>query len=816
MDATNRYRAHCSIGLYLPDMSAPFSVALPTPLRRRGEIVGLACGALCFPSAFFGQSWSAFLPAGPTGVVLPMALASALAGVLGSALRLGHVDEGFAGFAPRVGMRAGVVAALIGGALTVLAATLHSFGIGHPAPSARGIILAALVLPHSRVWQIFILALLGIPPAVFFGMAGAILTAMARSPRSDHPAPANGGRATPKRGKVFAFLVALATAGYLSPFTLPLRPKPKPVVIAPAPVLAVPTPAPPAKWRYQKPPGFDTAEANRVTITDQRLLGDIEGGLPVALSPDERRLASFRRAGGNVLEIRDLDTLDLEAQVEIPQAPDDLAWSPDGEMLLIITDGPARQLHVFKVAEGRILTLPQPSGARVPAGRAQWWAAREVLFRRDGTPAFLDLDTLRMREAKDSSKWNATLSAEQEALRRDTHSFHLSKNERWQMQMQPTLRHYALPANSAGAWSVDQSLQLVLAHPASAYRVAQRRADIRVGDSVLGTRDGSRVVRIRDGSAMIFYFGLRPAPPNTIRLQMPAAPEPALADTLAKRNLCAFVCAPLINPLNGRTIGPDREQIKALVRFSSWKEQDAELWIEEEGMTIQPGDVVADLHTWEAHRPRAAGQPDLTEWFAVIGQIETQPAPQRSEAPALERQVVMALNPTRGADRVERIEPRNYDRPAPPPRQTPVTAPPAAPPFEPGVTQNVHQALAAFIARHHAKSSRADVNGLLADYAPSVDFFTNGIVDREFIRADKLQYHAPGTRVTETITTPPTFNPGPNHTFAASYSIFFHRIRPDGHWSKGYSDVELQIEITPTGPRIVRQRGQVRDQQKGP
>ena len=129
---------------------------------------------------------------------------------------------------------------------------------------------------------------------------------------------------------------------------------------------------------------------------------------------------------------------------------------------------------------------------------------------------------------------------------------------------------------------------------------------------------------------------------------------------------------------------------------------------------------------------------------------------------------------------------------------------------------NVEKMLIAFIEQHHAKSSRGDVEGLVADYNETVDHFSNGLVDRSYIRKDELEYHSPGTRVTETVVTRPTFSEVEHNTYSASYSISYHRIRPDGRWTKGISDIELQIMMFPNGPRISRQRAQNRDQQRGP
>ncbi len=122
-----------------------------------------------------------------------------------------------------------------------------------------------------------------------------------------------------------------------------------------------------------------------------------------------------------------------------------------------------------------------------------------------------------------------------------------------------------------------------------------------------------------------------------------------------------------------------------------------------------------------------------------------------------------------------------------------------------------------FVTQHHNKSSRGDVDGFIADYAEKVNHFDNGVVTRDFIRKDELEYHSPGTRVTETLIAPPQFErlDSDGVTYTASYSINFHRVRSDGQWSKGVSDVSLIIEVTKDGPLIVRQTAKARNIQKG-
>jgi len=155
-----------------------------------------------------------------------------------------------------------------------------------------------------------------------------------------------------------------------------------------------------------------------------------------------------------------------------------------------------------------------------------------------------------------------------------------------------------------------------------------------------------------------------------------------------------------------------------------------------------------------------------------------------------------------------------------PPVTLPVQTPP--PPVIPsastapsGPTANLEPMLTSFLQEHHAKSSRGDIAGLVADYGDRVDHFTHGMVDREYIRKDELAYHSPGTRVTEALTNQPAFSQLSGILYRAVYTIGFQRIQADGRSITGSSDIEMLIELTPNGPRIVYQRARNRDQKKG-
>ncbi len=385
----------------------------------------------------------------------------------------------------------------------------------------------------------------------------------------------------------------------------------------------------------------------------------------------------------------------------------------------------------------------------------------------------------------------------------------LPRNKRWEMRVEAAVRRYDVPLNPSAEWTVQESLQFAFVHSKSACRFILPPIDVNFGDYLIAANDGSKLIRIRDTNAVVYYFSLRSEPAMRFKITMPSSPDSSLTSALEKKNVAAFICSPAVNPLNGKTVAPDRDHVKAIARIESWQDKEAEFWVDENYLPLQPGDVVADLHVWNDRTAHAVSELGRNEWFAVIEKFENKSAPPAlSDAAELDRDLSIAVDSKNGADHVERGAASRPNK-----QQQPDFTPPASPGTP---MSNVEKVLGAFIEQHHAKSSRGDVEGLVADYNESVDHFSHGLVDRSYIRKDELEYHSPGTRVTETVVTRPAFSEVEHNTYSASYSISYHRIRADGRWTKGISDIELQIILSPSGPRISRQRAQNRNQQRGP
>lgn len=809
-------------------MSAQLSQELPATLRRRGEIVGIICGILAYPFAFYGETLGAMLPVGPAGVVLPIVLCSTLAGIIACAFGRGAEGETAAGFAPRIGIRAGLVATVAGGALTVFAATLHAFGIGHPAENGGWLTLFALVLPRTRPFQVFVITLLGIPPAIFFGMAGAFITAMLRNP----PPPSAAGGAGPAshshpaRSAFFAVVLVLSAIGYLSPFAVLLRQKPKLIVVAPvAPPIVKPPPPPPPKWSYRKSEYFDAAEAQNIESNDRRMLGEIAAELPVALAPDGRNFAfCVRRDNAVSVEIRDLETLDSVGRCALAAEPTSFAWSPDSKRLLFVTEQKGRHIAVFDPAENRLYPLPQPKNARLPEGVPWWWEATEVLFLiGNKVVTTLDLESLRAHPIEENAKWK-TLSKEQQDEVQRRPSVHLSSTPRWSMALRSLVHDYDVPPKTQ-PWITNEILQFALVHPLKSYVRIFPNINARVGDSFVAAPDGTKVVRVRNQQAEVFYFDTRMPPALACRVTMPNAPETSLSDLLAKKMLCVFFCAPLVNPLNGKTVGPDRDRVKALGRIAKWSEKNADVWIDEEYFPVQSGDVIADLHTWDERNPKGAGELARSEWWTAIETVSPSSAiPTRKETPLVERGFYVTVNSTRGADHLDSIDTARLRRqsptqvapvilpvtPPPPPvipQPMPVIAPrPAVQPEPKPIPPRDNPAtiVRRFMAAHFDRDSRGDSQGYANDFSDPVDYYTRGMTARAVIFQQAQNAQAEYTKITATVKSMNVTQLSPT-TFEASCVVEHVNVK-NGAQSGGTSTTSSTVTLTPDGPKIIKIR----------
>ena len=283
-----------------------------------------------------------------------------------------------------------------------------------------------------------------------------------------------------------------------------------------------------------------------------------------------------------------------------------------------------------------------------------------------------------------------------------------------------------------------------------------------------------------------------------------------------RSRLCAFVHGPLTNPLTDKVVRGARTHAKAIVRFLSWENTSAKVLVQEEFQPLNSEDVVSMLHVWRGHTPTEFFDYTVPDWWTNVGDdgdTNTDAVQPKKFAP-------LGLDPTY----VTRAEPfgihfENVEWPEQPEKSPSenTSRVPASPPAS--TASQVTRAddllgLEQFIHEHHAKSSRGDINGLMDDYASTVEHQGSPAVSRATIRKQEVEYHAPGYRITEKVRGAPEFRRVSPNLIEASYELSFVRVKPDGAWISGVADVLVGIEIGADGARIVKQRSTTRDSEK--
>ncbi|MEI9897306.1 MAG: hypothetical protein WDN28_26455 [Chthoniobacter sp.] len=248
----------------------------------------MAQASSAFSLLFLGTAWEHYFPPVRRVFVLPMVLFSGFAGVVASVFRSPTADS-LIGAAPRLGIRAGLFAAITGGALTVSAATLHAFGIGSfPQDNSSFAALSSLFRKQAPT-SISLPQFLEFLRRSSLAWPARLITTMVCA-RIRSPEAATGAVPQPLirfRDPVFSMMLALSAIGYLSPFYGGAKAETK----AEASCLCtrgtrhpIATPFPAPKWRYKKPAAFDSAEPDQVVFSTLRTF-EIDTNLPGCTLP---------------------------------------------------------------------------------------------------------------------------------------------------------------------------------------------------------------------------------------------------------------------------------------------------------------------------------------------------------------------------------------------------------------------------------------------------------------------------------------------------------------------------------------------------
>jgi len=297
------------------------------------------------------------------------------------------------------------------------------------------------------------------------------------------------------------------------------------------------------------------------------------------------------------------------------------------------------------------------------------------------------------------------------------------------------------------------------------------------------------------------------APKYFLEVDMPiAAEEVAGTDwsrAVESKELCLLLCAPLQNPLNNRTVGPDYNRVRALAQLVRWQERKAVFMVQTHDEGIHLGDVATAPHLWKAG-VMTEWNPSVTRhWWSLFNMTsDTEPeylpkieSPRLFHLVAEPSSILVAKAPA---------EPR-LEIPTPDANTPPVPEPP------PSIGE---AEVRAFLLEHHAKASRGDVAGMVADYDQTVDFLERGLVSQSSIQEEETSHRQKWPKSREEIVGEITLS-GNSGTWQASYTIQFHNENASGDWRKGRADLAMIVRLDGQKLCITDQKARVYDLTSG-
>lgn len=715
----------------------------------------------------------------------------------------------------RLGARTGLLAAVLGGG-TIAAVTTFEGN------------------PTTIKW---LAAVMSILPSTLTGMIAGAWTAGLRAV----PDPLAPNSIPPPEPRSWGWVVLavhmiLSGLGFLSPLFLhdfgrerrnrlamanipvaPARPvvaaEPKPVKVQEPPPPVVPATPP---FVYEMEEGFKSAPVWRWEISRKETIPSLDLTHALAVSPDGTLLAWFEPSGGS----GSINVLHLPSRRTIATSPGgvsvrDLEFAPESKRIVAVVNDSLRPLRIFDLESSRSFQLPRPAMAAIPDAPIRWWTEGEMaFFPSKDKPIPLELNTLRLGQPDSSNFWKAQTPEQKLAWSRDTGD--LTGDRSWPYAiLVPPLSYDESYPDRKEVWPVQEDdYFFALKDPKYPYQRVLHSVSVADGDRFVAPPDSGMVLHQHENQTSILYFRLRQAPKLCFKLEMPwpiaDAPEgTALAEQIASHQLCAFICEPLVNPLNDKVIAPNRDKIKALVRFSDWKEQSAHLWIAEEYNPVADGDVIGDIHVWDGGKLKPAGPSIGQEWWAPLPKTAfTDEDPglvavtNRRELPGVSYDngaLVVSdskSNLTRTAEAVPRPasvrESESLNE-----REEP----------DLGKSEPDDEDIRRFVHLHHEKAARGDVEGVVADYAEVVDHFSNGLVNRDFILRDETAYHAKLASQTEVV------NGGiliikmiEKNVYEARYPLKVRWTKANGESGGGVFGVELRVRMKGDSFEIIRHR----------
>lgn len=768
----------------------------PTPasftngfFKRHAELVGGLCGLPCL------LYWIAVPVLGlvvwnqRAAVMMGLVFCGAVAGFLITGKISWrdvpvHLVKPVAG---RTAVRTSFVSVLLGGGMLTLASALARQGLG--------VFSFVVISPGS----VILVVIFSIFPAIFMGILAAKFAA------SFKIEPAIIGRSLAHQQQVtewedlswrpLPWILVISFIGYLSPAFLPPKTptvglvnmiQENPISEEPRPKEALLSSVNEGKstFHYEKPQGLAEADVGRWRIATKWSIPAVENRGPVVISPDGKILAVC----STLLETNQIRLVDLFRQeqlqaIRVSGWVTQMTWNPTGNRLLYITGD---RCGIIELGQESQVWLPQPKDDDLPEGLPWWWAETEVVFMHGPNSVVLDLESLQLRTADrsvlraemDEDEWQRWLGRKRDRL---------ASKAKFELQFVSPVRSYAVPNFLSGRrdWSLEEGTS-VLAVNDQSIAASQRLHEIPFDrrSRYLSSDDGSIIVRVADNQAICHYVKLDDGPAKRLlevdvgKSRDSSSESMVVRSALDRRAISVFITSPVVNPLNGKTVAPDREMVKARARLVSWEGRRAGFWIEDFYGPIQRGDVIGDPHFWDGKSLASVDHPFADDWFAVLEELTYS-----------DQEFVLERSILEGLSKKEDVK---------------------------SVQENPRKAIEAFVKRHHQNATLRRLDDFVSDYAATgVDYFTNGIVDRDFIRKGHEAYQDKWRRITEVVKSPIDISRLRNNRYQVHYRMDFRQTKVDGSWASGTSVIALILRSTPSGLKIVDQKAKVHNARQG-
>ena len=692
------------------------------------------------------------------------------------------------------------------------------------AAGLAGLVAAAMIAFMGRstgstflVSRAIVGGALSVLPGVFYGTISAAIAAVVFVRPTDKTTALTFPPAV--EWALRSVIAAIVGIGVFLPVPPPSR------IVQAAPVLPASLRPAVDSFAYSAVPELDTARAARWHLSKIWPLHGLNTGV-WALSHDARSLACLT-ADGRSIRIYDLHAPQGFSSIPVGQRVDLVSFSPNAQRLFFCSAGSDATLAIAEIGTGGVATLPKPKGGLMSSvARLLWWKEYEVLMlAANDRPSILNLDDLEIDPAEEVATWKDTPAEMKVRITREMTGF-WSDSPRWQWAFKPFIWGTDPVATGLG----------MTRHQVLAMSDPERDVSILFGPlatesvKIFPCLDGSKALFMANDTVRICYFDIAPAPPLAWSLAMPCAPGDgagggALDKALKAGTLAAVVYAPMINPLNQRVVGPQRGQVKAVVKFKEWKDRSASIYVWRSFAPIADGDVIGDVcawsemqpelfslgtpHAWWAALPRPdQGAEDITKVPTLAERKKQEEAVKaEEEAKRAESEVADAkVKKEREAKAAEEEKKRLAAMPKGAVFSSPLGAQSVPPPQWPASFDPREEQVRSFIRIHHQKSRVGDVAGMISDYAIKVDYFDKGLVTPGWIMQDEQKYHASHTVLEETVIDPIQISKLPKG-YAASYQLKSRsKDNVTGRMSEWLFDVNLNLVEIHNGLQISRQR----------